>query len=89
MGHTGGAGYGGCAVKQFVIEHNIPLVAKNHRFGGGFQGAVRKLKVGDSIFVPGGVQSIVSATGRNVARETEARFTTRKTEGGVRIWRIS
>ncbi len=73
----------------FVIEKGVPIPRRNPSFGWGLHGAVCRLEVGDSIFVANGKPNSVSASGRVATQRTGAKFTTRRVEGGVRIWRVS
>jgi hypothetical protein len=70
----------------FVIEKGVPFPGPQGR---GLFGAVRRMEVGDSIFVADGKQNTVSATGSAIGRRTGRKFMTRKVEGGIRIWRVS
>jgi hypothetical protein len=68
----------------FVIEKGVPFPGR-----GLLAAAVRKMEVGDSIFVANGKQTTVSGTAGSIVRQTGRKFMTRQLEGGVRIWRVS
>lgn len=47
-----------------------------------------RMEVGDSIFLPGmNSSSSACVSARQIARRQGKKFTTRKIDGGVRIWR--
>ena len=68
-----------------VIEDSIPLPIQ-----GGIRGLIRKLRPGQSIFLPQYKETSSISTSRwRVSKETGAKFVTRKVDGGVRLWRVS
>ena len=72
---------------MFKIEKNVPLPEREWRASKyGFD----KMEVGDSIFIPTEqvVPAIHSAPGYYAIRHPGTKFTTRRVEGGYRIWRI-
>ena len=82
--------------ENIVIEKNIPI-AKKERKGMNSEYPWDKMEIGDSfhVDVPEGkkintVQSSVHAIARIYAlyNHLNIKFTTRKEEGGFRIWRI-
>lgn len=72
------------------IEKNIPLPAARCAANGGSRYPFAEMGVGDSIFVEGqDTTGPVAAAARVYAHRVKTkRFSARKVEGGVRIWRI-
>lgn len=68
--------------KYGVIESGVPIPSK--RATGGMSELLSQLNAGDS--------TLVSMEQANTARTTlsrlDGKFTTRKVDGGVRIWRV-
>lgn len=79
----------------FKIEKDVPLAPHGNSRGGNGQRKypVDQMSVGDSFFVPLGTRTHVqvqSAIQRAVNRYgAHGKYTTRKVEGGVRVWRIA
>ena len=71
----------------FEIEKGVPLIAAHRTRPEKYPWT--KMNVGDSFFVPGvSIQTMVgSAT--PAGRRHGRKYTTRKVEGGVRVWRIA
>jgi hypothetical protein len=85
-------------MSEYVIEDGIPIPAdgrgKHQRVRGrGLSGAIEKLQPSQSLFVADKKQGIVANTARNLRIRNHvpdtAQYTTRKVEGGVRIWRTA
>ena len=73
---------------QFKIEKGIPIPDSRHVAG--FSAMLRKLKPGDSILRTGIIcGGQVTGNIGKVSKQTGFKFTTRKVEGGVRVWRVS
>ncbi len=72
-------------MSDIVIEKGIPLprrgVAPKYPFA--------KLEVGDSFFVPGRTTNSFGGIMTAAAKRTGYGFQSRKTDGGIRVWRIS
>lgn len=61
----------------------VPVIAEPVRY------PFESMQVGDSFFVEGGVLTrLCNAHGR-AGRRMGRKFTARKVEGGVRVWRVS
>ncbi len=75
---------------MFKIEKNIPML----KCEGSYKYPFPIMKVGDSFFVPlnGSTLSIVGNNVRTAARyyhtKNDSKFTVRKADDGVRVWRI-
>jgi len=73
---------------MYEIDKNVPVpdsrTLKSTRYG------FDKMEVGDSIFIPSDkpLPGIHSAPCYYAIRHPGTKFTTRKVEGGYRIWRI-
>lgn len=77
---------------QYQIETGVPLPAVKGKAGTGRFGALAALEVGQSIFEPNYDVSHRSAyaSTRNVMRKYPGRkFSSRKVDGGLRVWRIA
>jgi hypothetical protein len=80
-------------VKQsaFVIENRVPLPPRS--VGGrpedpnSLSGVLRRMKVGQSLFISGTRRSPLGGT--RGARMKPKKFTTRTVEGGIRVWRTA
>lgn len=73
---------------MYKIENDIPVPpnrSKNAR--NAFTDAVKALDVGQSFFVEM-LQANVCTRANIIAKATGRKFTTRKVEGGIRIWRV-
>jgi hypothetical protein len=79
----------GANAVKYKIEHNIPIPAvKKVGRNGATDYRLREMAIGDSIAVKHRyVNSVSSAVSRLQAR-SRLQFTTRRTEAGVRIWRV-
>jgi hypothetical protein len=74
-------------VSGFVIEDGIPIPPKRpKRPGAGLTDAARSMEVGQSLLVPGAKST--STVAGTLYRLRPMRYTSRKVEGGVRIWRV-
>ncbi len=70
------------------IEKNIPLPPGGSGSPkGSFSSVLRLMGVGDSVLVPARIAHPASIA-KYVSLGTGYKFTTRKTEQGMRIWRI-
>ena len=67
---------------EYKIEDGIPMPKMRNK---GLIPTLRKLQIGQSIFVPGRNATSVSPS---FYAARPARFCSRQIEGGVRIWRI-
>lgn len=68
---------------ELKIEKGVPMPTPRIN---GIAAALRKMKKGDSVFIPGGhIGSVI-----NNARQTlgAGHVTARTEEGGIRVWRI-
>lgn len=82
-------------VKQFpmpqtappAIEKGVPIPPK----GGGrpIVYPFAEMDVGDSVLITNKTQAHASATSNKVGGRLGRKFTTRKVEGGIRVWRVS
>ncbi len=74
----------------YKIEDGVALPPPRGK-GAGLRNALEALVVGQSIFVPAGEHATVSAAGRNAAKRANdgRQYTTRRVDGGLRIWRIA
>ncbi len=73
---------------ELKVEKNIPIPASRTGRGTGVAGTLRGLKVKESVFVPGKVQTDLSGSVSALSRKTGYKFTTRQESDGVRIWRV-
>lgn len=73
-------------MSKFVIESNVPLTAK----GGDTEIAatIRRLDVGQSFFVPDG-EIKYRYQFYTAANHAGYKITSRKVDGGMRIWRVA
>lgn len=79
--------------QDLKIEKGLPIPAHPKR-GSGITCALRKMSVGDSFLVPADdidikLQSTITAQCSQFARNKAFKFTTRRVEGGYRVWKIS
>jgi len=68
---------------MFKIDRNIPPPHKKSKYPFG------DMNVGDSILIPYSKYATASVSARNFGKKNGMRFTTRKSEGEARIWRIA
>lgn len=77
---------------MFTIEHDVPVPAAR-KSGPKSKYPFRQMRKGDSFLVPVNgvamnvVQSTLHSTARRVLPKT-AKVVTRRTEDGVRVWRV-
>lgn len=71
---------------QFKIERGIPVPSAR---GALIKYPWAEMEVGDSLFFPAGNHPSVSAISGQWATRHGRKFTTRKVDGGVRVWRIA
>lgn len=77
---------------EYKIETNVPLPPKasgRRVKGGGIKGLLTSMNVGDSIFLPGRTHAYASGTCTNAQKASGFKYTARKVDGGLRIWRVS
>jgi len=74
-------------MQNITIDTNVPIPTTKK--SGQFMHLLREMKVGDSILVPDRTTAQVSSPIAIVSRERSSKFTSRKAEGGCRIWRIA
>lgn len=66
---------------EFKIEKGVPIptpVGKKKRYH------FESMEIGDSVFLAGKTQ----ATTSHAAKKTGFKFTVRRMDGGIRVWRI-
>ena len=69
------------------LENNVPMPVKRDRV----EWPYGKMEVGQSFLVGGDGKNLligVCARNRKKGRELGMRFTAKKVEGGVRVWRV-
>ena len=74
---------------ELKIERGVPLSHPNP-YAGTVSATLCKLKVGESVLLP--MYSSTEQLGsirKNVQDKTGMRLTTRKVEGGIRVWRFA
>ena len=77
---------------MITIEKDVPIPIARHKDGDskGLRAALSAMEIGDSFFYPTkdpvrcGVRSQIC----RVSKETHKNFTTRKVDGGIRVWRL-
>ncbi len=69
------------------IEKGVPLPSPRASNGRTAWSWVKRLKIGDSVLMPFNQKRVASAISR-AAKNANVRVTTRKVEGGTRVWRI-
>ena len=67
---------------MYKIDKGVPLPGKCTKY------PWEQMGIGDSFFVKNGNQARVGASATNAARFGK-KFTTRKVDGGVRVWRVA
>ena len=78
-------------MKEFIVEKNIPIPApmKSSRW----KQIVSKMEIGDSVLVETRNQAIaLTIAARSLPTNrlyNHMKFVTRKTDGGVRVWRTA
>ena len=72
----------------YKIEDDVPMPTRVGE-GTGLSATLRKMGVGQSVFVEGKTAASLSAIVTHVGRPAGIKFTVRKVGGGYRIWRIS
>ena len=73
------------AKTELEIKKGIPMPEPRAR---GITAALRKMDVGDSIFLRGRKTNRVTNITSLLAKKTGFTFTTRTVDGGTRVWRI-
>jgi len=71
------------------VEKDIPMPATTIRDG--YKYPLNEMDIGDSIFEPGprnSNESKIRLSAKKYGAKTGKRFSARKVEGGVRIWRV-
>jgi len=82
-------------MSEYAIEDGIPIPAdgRGKTRGTGVLGVVGRLEPGQSVLIVDRTQASVAASGQVLRRTGRvpdtAQYTTRKVEGGVRIWRTA
>jgi hypothetical protein len=73
---------------ELKIEKNVPIPISTGRKGSGpIQTAMRALKKGDSVIIPGkSVGNVYSAARAYIGK---GKYTVRAVDGGFRVWRIA
>ena len=73
-----------------LIERGVPLPEPNRKPRGEWTNAFLAMEIGDSVLMPH-LKSASEAMPRfyYVARTTGRKFTARKTEAGIRVWRVA
>ncbi|MBB4039134.1 hypothetical protein GGR34_000769 [Microvirga flocculans] len=66
------------------IEKGIPIpnAHRERRYPWG------DMEVGDSIFIPNTTSERIAPTAHDYGRRHKRKFSVRKVEGGVRVWRV-
>jgi uncharacterized protein (DUF2249 family) len=68
---------------MILIEKNIPIPSTRGKYPWG------EMEVGDSIFIEGAkTSSRISTLTHSYGLSNKKKFTVRKVDGGVRVWRI-
>jgi hypothetical protein len=67
-------------MSEYKIEKSIPLPTKNPSLY-----PLLEMKIGDSFF---GADASIQNSVLNYAKYYKVRVTTRKVDGGIRVWRI-
>ena len=74
---------------KYTIEHNIPIPAvRKAGRNGATDYRLREMAIGDSIAVKHRYVNSASSTVSRLQARSWLRFTTRRTDAGVRIWRV-
>ena len=79
---------------MYKIEKNIPIPLTNYKKAIGSKYPFLQLKIGDSFFIKcddnekRAKQTTLIALSGRLSKEYKMKFTTRKVDGGVRVWRI-
>lgn len=73
---------------ELKIEHGIPIPKKGTRNKSGMSVVIRSMQVGDCVFFGGKQMSGIYGYLRT-AQILGYKFTCRKVDGGVRVWRIA
>ena len=73
------------AETELEIEKGIPMPAPR---AWGITAALRKMDVGDSIFLRGKKSNNITTIVAILTKKTGLMFTTRMVDGGTRVWRI-
>lgn len=73
---------------NFVVEDGVPMPRSSYREPAPLVAALRKLQIGQSIFVPGRTAKNVCHSLESAKRKTDMYFSSRTMSNGVRIWRL-
>lgn len=73
---------------EFKIEKGIPITRPLNGPGSGSKYPFKELEIGDSFLVPNKTTNAFAASVSYWGRRLKRKFTSRATEGGVRVWRI-
>lgn len=73
------------------VEKGVPLISNSGRRPGDYKYPWRKLRVGDSFFVPewSARKVAVQASACLASKRHGKKFTARSVDGGTRVWRLS
>ena len=70
---------------EIKIEKDVPMPEFR---ASGVTAALRRMDVGDSIFLRGKKSNNITTIVGILTKKTERKFMTRTVEGGIRVWRI-
>lgn len=73
---------------DFVIEKNIPLPLPRGK-GSGIKAGLISMEVGDSVFFEGWTNARACGSVAGAKKNSDRQYTTRKVDGGVRVWRTA
>ena len=76
-------------MQTFIIENNIPVPQTRTYCKTGVSAVLQKLEVGQSFLLDEDRAKKVSGVTYQIGKKYNRKFCTRKTEQGVRIWRVS
>lgn len=71
-----------------IIDKKIPIPPHSPRSGAPRKYPLNEMNIGDSFLWPGAPSRVVSAVSWYGKRNPPAKFTVRKVDGGVRVWRV-
>ena len=79
--------------QPFVIEKDVPLPERALNGGSGRRYPWREMEIGDSVLIPCGKGEdpgkVVARLGNSLAYAAPKKFTRKRENDGVRVWRIA
>ena len=72
---------------EIKIEKGVPLKSRKRGARGVYESVANAMEVGDSVLLPTKIEANKLAA--QIRSQLDRKATTRKCEGGIRVWRIA